>query len=73
MLCVFSYRVKEDTPGSCLDERAAKIRTFQELGPPDLVSLTKVLPGGKTPEVCVLMLMIVSCVLSLSSSLWMAF
>lgn len=45
------YRVREDIPGACLDERANKLRTFQDLGPQDLVSLTKSIPGGKSTEV----------------------
>lgn len=43
--------VKEDIPGSSIDERSNRIRTFQDLGPPDIVSLTKHVPGSKSPEV----------------------
>lgn len=39
-------RVLEDHPGSSIDERISKIRTFQELGPPDLISLSKIVTGN---------------------------
>ncbi|AET37698.1 ChAPs family protein Ecym_1472 [Eremothecium cymbalariae DBVPG len=33
--------VKEDTPGFALEQRKAKLAQFQDLGPPDLISISK--------------------------------
>ncbi|CUS23537.1 LAQU0S10e02696g1_1 [Lachancea quebecensis] len=38
--------VREDDIGSAIDERRAKLPQFQDLGPPDLVSIVKYTPSG---------------------------
>ncbi|CCH43945.1 hypothetical protein BN7_3500 [Wickerhamomyces ciferrii] len=43
--------VKEDIPGASIDERSHRLKTFVDLGPPDLVALTKQVPNSKSPEI----------------------
>lgn len=43
-----SCRVKENTIGHALEERKAKIPQFQDLGPPDMISMTKYIPSSSS-------------------------
>lgn len=47
---LFSIRVKEDYIGYALEERKSKLSQFQELGPPDLISMTKYIPSSSAKD-----------------------
>ncbi|SCU83769.1 LAMI_0C04588g1_1 [Lachancea mirantina] len=40
--------VKEDSVGHALEERKSKLMQFQDLGPPDLITMTKYIPSAST-------------------------
>lgn len=46
LLLTLINRVKEDTPGFALEQRKLKLSQFQDLGPPDLITITKYIFGS---------------------------